>query len=185
MYFVLEANNELKKVRHLKCHDEGVELNFLNGDAKDFSKYSGRLVVMFECNRIDLPDFFEADGIPIANKKLIKAFEGSGADNAQSFPIELHFKDEIIHDYYLFNIVGRISFIDVDATESRKFGPSIMRIFNLKIHSDFSNDIQTFRDKKYQVIIFISETIKNMIAVQNMTGCKIRKAEGWSDTHRF
>ena len=186
MYFILEANNELRKIRHLTCNDDdGFLLDFFKGDAIDFSEYSGRIIVMFECNKIELPDFFEADGVPIADKKLIKAFEDSGADNFQAFPIDIHFNDTIISDYYLFNIVGRISSIDVDSTKSRKFGPSITRIFDLKLKSDFPDDIKIFRDEKYKEIIFISENIKNTITAQNITGYEIREADSWNDSHRF
>jgi hypothetical protein len=185
MYFILEANNSLKKIRHLRYDGAGWGLDFLKDHLVELPKTPNNLFVTFECNKIDLPDFFEVDGVPVANEKLIKAFKVAGDDNFQAFPVELHFIDSKIIGYYVFNILGRISCIDADATKCRKFGPSIMRIFDLKLKPESALSPAMFRDKQYQMVIFVSESIKKMIESENILGCDIREANGWNDSHRF
>lgn len=186
MYYILEANNDLKKVRHLIYDNaEGWGMDFLTGHSIDVPIKHGGLLVQFECEKCELPDFFEVDGAPVANNKLIRSFEAAEADNFQAFPVSLKFTDGIVDGYYVFNIIGRISCIDVDATKARKFGPSIMRIFDLKLNPAAAYGATMFRDHKYQMVIFVSGKIKTAIEESHISGCDMRVADGWNDSHRF
>ena len=185
-YSVLEANNDLRKVRHLQYNSgNGWGLDFLMGHPIEETISENSILVTFECKKTDLPDYFEVDGAPVANHKLINAFEEAGTSNFQAFPVDLHFENGIVSGYYIFNIIGLISCIDLEATKCTKFGPSIARILDLKLKSESDYNATMFRDQKYKEIIFISENIKNRIEKNSITGCDIRTAEGWNDSHRF
>lgn len=185
-YSVLEANNDLKKVCYLQYNSEkGWGLDFLAGHSIEDTIHQDSIRVDFECERTDLPDYFEVDGVPVANHKLINAFEEAEEQNFQAFPVDLHFEDGIVSGYYIFNIIGLISCIDLEATKSTKFGPSIARILDLKLKQESGYNATMFRDQKYKEIIFISENIKNRIQQNSITGCEITTADGWNDSHRF
>jgi hypothetical protein len=187
MYYILEADNNLRTVRHLEYEsDEGLGIDFIKGSYIERLEDASAFVIEFECNKIDLPDFFEVEGAtPIANQNLISAFKDAGADNFQAFPVEIHFENDIVKGYYLINVVGRVSCIDKDLTKCTKWGPSIMRVFDLKLNAESACGVNMFRDDSYQTVMFISESIKNEIESKNITGCEIRKADGWNDSHRY
>ncbi|MCB1166314.1 MAG: hypothetical protein KDK33_09180 [Leptospiraceae bacterium] len=185
MYYVLEDDNSVRKVRHLNYSGgDGWGIDFMRGNELPAPGSPDQLYAHFECNRLDLPEFFEVSGVPVATEKLIHALESANA-NFQAFPIHLEFEDAKVHGYFVFNIVGRIRAIDKEATRCRMFGPSIARLFDLKLNVEATEGRSAFRDASYQDIIFIDDRVKSAIEEQQIQGCAIRAADGWSDAHRF
>lgn len=82
-------------------------MDFLTGNSIEGAINNDCIWVDFECEKTDLPDYFEVSGVPVANNKLINAFEEAGTKNFEMFPVDLHFEDGIISGYYVFNIIGR------------------------------------------------------------------------------
>lgn len=186
MYYILEANNELRKIYYLTYENgDGWGLDFLKGESIELRADSNRLFVKFECEKTKLPDFFEVNGVPVANEKLIKVFEGVGVNNFQAFPVEIQFENGSISGYYVFNIVGCFSVINMETTSCSKFGPSIARIFDLKLNPESANGAEMYREHRYKEIIFVSENIKKRIEEHTILGCNVSEANGWNDSHRF
>lgn len=188
MYSILESDNSISRVYYLNYKgSNGLGLDFSKGLFIEPLANENSLFIDFECKKIKLPDYFEVQGVPIANEKLIKAFEDGAADanNFQIFPVEIQFENGKMSGYYLFNIVGQISCMDTENSRFSKFGPSIARIFDLKLNPELTNDIPMFREQKYTDIIFVSQKIKKSIKAQSITGCELRQANGWNDNHRF
>jgi len=73
----------------------------------------------------------------------------------------------------------------MEASKCTKMGPSIIRMIDLKIKPDSINGKLMFRAHRYQVAAFISMSVKKAIEQENISGCEIRLADGWNDTHLF
>ena len=132
-----------------------------------------------------LPDYFEVDGIPIVNQNFIDTIESAGVDNFQALPVDIRFDDTTKEGHFLLNVIGRVKCFDESATDCSKFGPSVARVFSLKLIDNPAKGSNMFRAHEYQEIIFISEQVQQAIKKVGITGCEIRNADGWSDEHRF
>jgi len=164
---------------------EGWRLDFLKGLLLDVPQKKDAIFIEVENPKVPLPDYFDVQGVPIVNKKVIDALESVAVDNFQAFPVEIHFEDGITSGYFLLNVVGRLECIDLSLSKVSKFGPCIARIFDLKLVENAADGCYMFRAHEYQEIIFIHEHVKKEIEKANISGCEIWNADGWSDAHRF
>jgi len=185
MSYILES-----KLHNLVSHivnqnGSGWGLDFLKGFLVTPPVTSSELFVEVESEQVDLPDFFEVDGVPVVRSHFIKTIESAGVDNFQLIPVEIRFKNSVVKDFFLFNVIGRVKCFDENKTDCSKFGPSIARIFSLKLVSNPAYGNHMFRAHEYQDVIFITEQVKIEIEKANISGCEIRNADGWNDEHRF
>lgn len=186
MYYILEYDRSVRKVRHLEyTGDEGWGLDFLKGRIVSPVPTENDLFVKFECPQLELPDYFEVSCVPIVKENFIHLLKKLKIDNFQAFPVDVHFSNGKTSGYYLINIVGRLTCIDKDATDGKKRGPVISRVFDLKIDETKINDVRIFRDHAYQELVFIYDELKEAIEQAGISGCSIRPADGWNDSHRF
>lgn len=165
--------------------DGGWGLDFFKGLILDVPKNNNALYVEAESQKTPLPDYFEVQGVPVVSKKFIVALENVSVDNFQAFPVEIRFEDGIVSGHFILNVIGRSKCFDESQSKLSKFGPSIARIFSLKLVDNAAFGSYIFRAHEYQEVIFIQEKVKKAIEEANISGCEIRKADGWSDEHRF
>lgn len=185
MTYILESKLH-SLVSHISySEDSGWGLDFLKGFLVNIPQDRSGLFVEAESERVELPDYFEVDGVPIVRKKFIDTIELAGVDNFQALPVEVRFENGADKGYFLLNVIGRVKCFDETKTDCTKFGPSIARIFSLKLADNPAHGAYMFRAHEYQDVIFITEQVKHEIEKANITGCEIRSADGWSDAHRF
>lgn len=165
--------------------DGGWGLDFFKGVVLNAPNNTNDLYVDAESPKTPLPDYFEVQGVPVVNKKFIAALESASVDNFQAFPIEIRFEDGVTSGHSILNIIGRSKCFDESESKLSKFGPSIARVFSLKLLDNAACGSYIFRAHEYQEVIFIQENVKAAIESANISGCEIRKADGWSDEHRF
>ncbi len=185
MYYVLQSQS-LRKVRHLNFPSgDGWGIDFLKGLLIEIPQNSHDISVNFECDSIDLPDYFEADGAPIVNESVLKALQIAGVDNYQQLPLIINFNDRSVTGYSLINVIGRINCMNKELSDFSTWGKSVARIFNLKLDESKTGGALMFREHNYHDIIFICEQLKIAFDDMKITGCEIIPADGWSDSSRF
>ncbi len=185
MNYVLESKKH-KLVSHIVYkNDSGWGMDFLKGLPVAMPRSKDELFVEAEHKVVALPDYFEVDGVPVISERFVKAIESTGTENYQAIPINVHFEDGINSEHFLMNVIGRIKCFDEKNTDCSKFGPSVARVFRLKLDDNISHGSDLFRAKEYQEIIFINEKIKMAIDNANLSGYEVRDADGWNDSHRF
>lgn len=185
MNYVLESKKH-RLISHLSySQGGGWGLDFFSGAILDIPQKSDDLYVEVENSKVPLPDYFEVDGVPIVNQRFVDTISHIGVDNYQALPIEIRFTNEIEKSYYLLNVIGRSKCFDLEKTDCSKFGPSVARVFSLKLQINPANGANMFRAHEYQEVIFVSEQVKAEIEKKNITGCELRDADGWTDAHRF
>jgi hypothetical protein len=59
-----------------------------------------------------------------------------------------------------------------------------MRLESMSLKNNEA-DLHIFRPHEYELVLMISEVVKNSIISNNISGAKISPAEGWSDAHRY
>lgn len=187
MYFILDASN-MNRVCHLICPDEdnGWGTDFLEG--RSIESPTGRnntVYIHFECEKIELPDYFEVDGVPVTNNKFLNCFKDACINDIQKFQADIHFMDGKVSGYYVLMQEFSFAIFNIETTKATKLGKHIMRILDLKLYANETCTTEIFRDPAYKQIIFISDRIKNAIESNNITGCNIKEAEGWNDLSRF
>lgn len=165
--------------------DGGWGLDFFKGVMLDVPRNSNDLYIEAEGLKTTLPDYFEVQGVPVVSKKFIAVLEGASIDNFQAFPVDVRFENGTMSGHFILNVIGRLKCFDQPQSKLSKFGPSIARIFSLKLLKDAVFDSCIFRAREYQEVIFIQENVKTAIEKANISGCEIRIADGWSDAHRF
>lgn len=172
-------------VSYISFSDDGsIELDFFKGSLLEVPQ-KVNLHIEVESLHTPLPDYFEVHGVPVVNKKFIEAIELASVDNYQAFPVEIRFEDVIKSGYFILNVIGQIKCFDEPRSKLSKFGPSIALIFSLKLLENPANGSYIFRAHEYLEVIFIQENVKKEIEKANISGCKMRNADGWSDEHRF
>jgi len=165
--------------------DGGWGLDFFKGSVLDAPKNNNDLYIEVENVKTPLPDYFEVQGVPVVNKKFITTLESVSADNFQAFPVEIRFEDGLTSGHFILNVIGKSKIFDESQSKLSKFGPSVARVFSLKLVDNAAFGSYIFRAHEYQEVIFIQENVKKAIEEANISGCEIRKADGWSDEHRF
>ena len=121
-----------------------------------------------------------AFGTPIATARLAKIISRFASKEAQLFPACLSRKEEL--DMFVVNIVQAVDCLDRNRSEIQYFEidhptkPGLPRgISRLAILPDKVPDLHLFRIKDWQVAIVVSETLKNLIEVENCTGMKFNR----------
>lgn len=144
-----------------------------------------QVTVNFEGNTINLPDYFEANGVPIVHNRFLSALKNVDPENYQFIPLVINFYDSKVEGYGVLNILKQVDCLDKEQSEYSTRRSSIARIFKLKLNLDNINGAQIFRDPLYRDIVFISDSLKAEIETIGIRGVIIRPADGWSDSYRF
>jgi len=184
MYYILESQQHVL-VGMISYQNAGWGMHFTRGNMLDTGFTEGPIYVELESNHDVLPDYFELTGTPIVSEKFVQQLKTLPLDNYQLFPVIVKMPDQQIMGHYIFNVVGRISCIDVDASDTKMFKTKIMRMNKLVLKDDFTKDLALFRAHEYPLAIFISEKVKQGLEAGALTGMLINPADGWSDKHRF
>lgn len=85
-------------------------------------------------------------------------------------------------DYYLANIMGKISYMDKSQSEFELFPDGDIRfidklVLNLNDNTDYGH---IFRLAEYSTLLLISNELKIALSKNNVTGLKIYKPENFS-----
>lgn len=184
MYYILESQEHVL-VGMISYQNAGWGLGFTRGDVFDSNFGEEGLCVLFEKNHAALPDYFELDATPIVSEKFVQLLKSLPVDNYQLFPVVVKFPGRQITGHYILNIVGRISCIDVAASDCKMYKNSIMRIKRLVLKADLAKNLDLFRPEEFPLAIIISERIKQGLESGSLTGMLIKPADDWSDKHRF
>jgi hypothetical protein len=121
-----------------------------------------------------LPDYFELDETPIVSERFVTAWKLLPIDNYQLFPVTVKFPNSQLQGYYILNIVGRVSCVDLDASDLNMFKNVIVRIKNLVLNPDMQV-VDLFRAQEFPLAyIYICDNSTtfgsgNLIRVINET----------------
>lgn len=184
MYYIIESQQHTL-VGMISYQNAGWGMHFTKGQLLDDRFSEAPIYVELESNHDVLPDYFELTGTPVVSEKFVQQINASPADNYQLFPVVVKMPDSQVMGYYIWNVVGRVDCIDVDASDTKKFKTKIMRMNKMVLKDDLNKDLMLFRAHEYPLAIFISEQVKESLQAASLTGVLINPADGWSDSHRF
>ena len=158
---------------------------FTKGKAITDKFENGQIKVELESDHESLPDYFELDAIPIVSSKFAEIWRGLPFDNFQLFPVIVKLPSKEIGSYFILNIVGRISCIDMEKSDCNMYEHRIMRLNNLVLNYESIKESNLFRADEYPLAIFISDSIATQLSKSNLSGVLIKPTENWNDKHRF
>lgn len=184
MYYILESR-EHALVGMISYPNSGWGMHFTKGSLLDPSFGEGQIYVEFESNHDIIPDYFELSATPVVSERFVQQLKTIPLDNYQLFPVTIKMPEGQVTGHYIFNVVGRVSCIDVVASDTKKFKNKIMRMNKMVLKEDFTEELQLFRSDEYPLPIFISEKTKEGLEASSLSGMLINPAVGWSDKHRF
>lgn len=184
-----------KKVHHIidSKHHELVGMISYNGSGwgGDFTKGNiisleqDEIVVELEEDPDTIPDYFELSATPIVSSKFLELLKILPVDNYQVISVIIKINEVEKSGYYILNIIGKISCVDMEASKLKMYKSRIMRIVNLVPVFNNITEKDLFRIQEYPLAIVISNNIAKQIISANLTGINILPLEGWNDKHRF
>jgi hypothetical protein len=184
MYHILESQQHVL-VGMISYPNPGWGLHFTKGNFLEPDFGEGQIYVEFESSHDTLPDYFELSATPVVSEKLVTQLKMIAVDNYQLFPVIIKMPDSQLTGYYILNVVGKISCVDEDSSDTKKYKNRIMRMNRMILKADMEKDLRLFRCREYPFAIFISQQIKDVLEKGGLTGMLINPADGWSDKHRF
>lgn len=184
MFYILESKHH-ELVGMISYENSGWGLHFTKGKLLDPDFGHGETSIELESNHDSIPDYFELTATPIVSEKFVNHLKALPLDNYQLFPVLINMPDSQIMGHYIFNVIGRLSCIDKDASDTKMYEDDIMRLNKLVFKEDFDQSLQLFRADEYPLVIFISEQVKIGLEGGALTGFLINPADGWGDKHRF
>ena len=121
--------------------------------------------------------------IVVFNQKVKKIFESLGV-NGEFLNVRIwdHQDKTVSDDYFIFNCLSVIDFIDMEKSKvamSPLFPDRIKRVKSLVVNQDADIQSHAFVPKGMQGQIFITEKLKTALETEGVTGFKVFKAEGW------
>lgn len=184
-YFVLESQPSTLVAHLVNSSGEGFGLEFLQGTWLTYATVDHDLHIEIEGPVEPLPDYFEVDCVPIVNQSFMQAFQSSGCDNFQLYPLPLHFSDQEVQGYAALNVLGRIACLDLNESQYTEFRGKVFRIQSLAMRPTDDTWAPVFRAHEYQEVVFVDERVQEALAANSISGLRITPAEQWNDAHRF
>ena len=172
-------------VGSISYQNSGWGLHFTQGKRLDSGLGDNPIVVSLESNHDTIPDYFEISAVPIVSENFVLALKTLPDDRYQLFPATIKMPSREIGGYHILNIVGRLDCIDIDASDTKMYDGSIMRLMKLVMRKDLSPSMSLFRANEYPLAIFISDKVAAALRDAGLSGMKIDPAPGWGDDHRF
>lgn len=182
MLYILECQHH-KLVGKIAFKSASWGMDFTEGKLLE-PDFGGDITVEFEDKHDSLPDYFELDETPIVSENFINTWKSLPIDNYQLFPVTIKFPNGQQQGYYILNVVGRVSCIDLDKSDLKKFKNVIVRIKALILKPDIQ-EMDVFRAHEFPLAIVISETIQKALNQANLLGVLMKPADHWNDKHRF
>jgi len=186
MYYVLET--VIKDAMHaslIRNNDEEDTL-WVKGSIVDTANIKLPLEIVCEkrCEKkIDLLDVGLAYACSSRFKKII---ENLNINNIQFFKALIRSKDGVINDdFYIMNIVGRQSVLDMESSDYTEYRGKVFRMNSMSLDSTKTLEFDIFRLHEYQEVVLISERLKDAFSQSDLKGLVISSADGWNDHHRF
>jgi len=147
---------------------------------------SGKILVNLECEKTDLPDYFELFCTPVVGSEFIDLLSAVCPDRFQSVPAEVRFENSTVCGYHVLNVLKKIPALDMENTVGNKFKNKFIRMKHMKIDDRISDmSFPMFRLAEFPTIIIINDDIRMRIESRGFSGTIIMDADGWSDSHRF
>lgn len=191
MHYVLELSNIPPIFGSLSNETDTIAMAWLEGIK--FSKQAVNLVVNIENSPEYFSDYFEVINAPIVSKNFIECLENSSVSNFEYYPVKIDHDGKNVSNFFALNIIGRIKGLDIgksklvfdddDLDDDDDPEDFIARIKKLHLKESAVKDHKLFRLDEYQEIIIVSQEVAE--SLKNVTGIKLSKANGWSDSHRF
>jgi len=123
------------------------------------------------------------DGVVVINQKVKKIFESLGViGEFLNIRIWDHQDKAISDDYFIFNCLHVVDFIDMEKSEtvmSLFFPDRIERVKSLVLKQDVDILSHAFVPEGMQDQIFITEKLMSALEAENVTGFKVFEAEKW------
>jgi hypothetical protein len=164
-------------------------------DANDWNFDNGERIGM-PLPVIDIPFTMRADDrltdnlvVPgcrglLVNTRLKAILDELGIENLQYFDTRLQNQNDqkVSDDYYLVNIIGRLSCIDMNASELELDADGEIEFINsLALRPELSESpLKIFRDERFQSLIVAHESIKDALGEQKISGIRFYRPEVYS-----
>ncbi len=183
-YYILESR-EHTLVGMISYRNSGWGTHFTRGELLEENFGEGEILVEFEKNHDQLPDYFELSAVPVVSENFVRHLEALAPENFQLFPVTVKMPGRELSGYSIINVVGRVPAVDGDASDCKMYDGDIMRLNKLVLKKDLDRGLDLFRAEEYPLAIFISGAVKDALEAGSLTGMRITPADGWSDKHRF
>lgn len=178
-----------KLVGRISLRGEGADIIFTKGRSISGIDAAELLVELenqlSQYNDGRLPDYFEIDATPIVSKAFVESIKNSLNAACQIFPVSLKFQDLMISDYFVINVLNKVSCINVKASECSMYKTRIMRLHRLKLMEGYEPPLPIYRAKEFPLAIMVEKLIVSKLRCSGLTGFQLTRAEGWGDSHRF
>lgn len=184
MYYIIESQQHVL-VGMISYQNSGWGMHFTKGNLLETGFSDGPIYVELESNHDSLPDYFELTGTPIVSEKFVQQLKTLPFDTYQLFPVIVKMPDSQVMGHYILNVVGRISCVDEDASDTKNYKNKIMRMNKMVLKKDLDQNLNMFRANEYPLAILISDNVKKVLETHSLSGILINPAENWSDKHRF
>ncbi len=187
MFYILEPEKVPGKTPHASLtRERGVLASFwVRGRQVDPSELKLPLEISCEKYCVNYPDLMDVGLAAACSPRFKKVIEESVADNIQFFPVLIQDgSGNVRDDYFLFNVIGRVSVVDMDASDYTDFEGEIFRLNSLALRIDIPH-LDMLRVDEYDELIIVSERIRHHLEAAALTGVRLVPAEGWNDHHRF
>jgi len=123
------------------------------------------------------------NGVVVFNQKVKKVFETLGITGEfLNVRIWDHQDNAVSDDYFIFNCLSVIDFIDMEKSKvamSPFFPDRIKRVKSLVVNQNADIQSHAFVPKGMEDQIFITEKLKTALKEEGITGFKVFEAEGW------
>ncbi len=161
----------------------GHDLKYLRGMRLSGADVPVDLKLVSDKGLEDVPDCFASTRAPVGSKKMLDALASAGVDNVVAYPAPIQLTDRIINGYFVLNVVGRMTCMDMKRSKySEEYG-LVVRIGSLAIDEKQCLNMRLFRLHEYQEIIVVSELVHDKL--KDVSGVHLSPADGWNDKHQF
>jgi hypothetical protein len=187
-YFVLDADQSVPIVGHVEDQNTTELANkFTRGHLLSPDERPRDLTIRVELGPETYPDLFMLQRTPIVSDEFLSRLRTTGIDNFETFPatiIELpregRERGREISGHYVLNVIGRVSCLDMAASDLNMFRKKVFRVNRLALDTSKTDDLLLFRVHEFELLVLLSQHAAK--ALGGLSGVLVAPAEGWSDS---